>query len=96
VGVVLFAQILQKKTHFHENKHDGRYKHVVMLNQDSDNQEERNYNLRTHMKMNKNPTYKHDMDAKMKNKDTQKYIENHNQEYNERDTQIEIDFGGQE
>jgi hypothetical protein len=48
------------------------------------------------MKMNKNPTYKHDMDAKMKNKDTQKYIENHNQEYNERDTQIKIDFGGQE
>jgi hypothetical protein len=33
------------------------------------------------MEMNGNPTYKHGMDAKKKNKDTRKYVENHNQEY---------------
>jgi hypothetical protein len=51
-----------------------------MLNQDSDNQDE-NYILRTHMEMNGNPTYEHVMDAKKENKDTQKHVENHNQEY---------------
>jgi hypothetical protein len=40
-----------------------------MLNQDSDNQDERSYNLKTHMEMNKNPTYKHDMNTKKENKD---------------------------
>jgi translation initiation factor IF-3 len=30
------------------------------------------------MEMNENPTYEHDTNAKMKNKDIQKYIENHN------------------
>jgi hypothetical protein len=57
-----------------------------MLNQDSDNQDEKSYNLRTHMEMNENPIYKHDMNAKMKSKDTQKYVENHNQEYDETNT----------
>jgi hypothetical protein len=33
------------------------------------------------MEMNGNPTYEHDMDAKIENKDTQKYIKNHNQKY---------------
>jgi hypothetical protein len=46
------------------------------------------------MEMNENPTYEHDMDGKKRNKDTQKYIENHNQEYNE--TNTEIYFRGQE
>jgi hypothetical protein len=41
-----------------------------MLNQDSDKKDERNYILRTHMEMNENPTYEHDMDAKKGNKDT--------------------------
>ena len=60
----LSVQILKKETHLHENKHDGRHIYVEMLNRDNDNQNERNYNLRTHMEMNGNPTYKHDMDAK--------------------------------
>jgi hypothetical protein len=34
------------------------------------------------MEMNGNPTYEHGMDVKMESKDTQKYVENHNQEYN--------------
>jgi hypothetical protein len=53
-----------------------------MINQDNDNQDERNYTLRTHIEMNRNPTYEHGMDIKKENRDTQKYIENHNQEYN--------------
>jgi hypothetical protein len=72
-GVVVLYYLLRfhkKKTHLHETRHDRRYKHIEMLNQDSDNQDERSYNLKTHMEMNKNPTYKHDMDAKMKSKDT--------------------------
>jgi hypothetical protein len=31
--------------------------------------------------MKENPTYEHDTDAETKKKDTQKYVENHNQEY---------------
>lgn len=69
-GAVLFVWILQKETHLHETKHDGRQKHVEMLNQDSDNQDEKIYNLRTHMDMNKNPIYKHDMNVKIESKDT--------------------------
>jgi hypothetical protein len=65
---MLSIQNLQKKTHLHENKHDGRYKYVEMLNQNIDNQGERNYILRTHMKMNENSTYEHDMDVKKKKK----------------------------
>jgi hypothetical protein len=70
------------ETHFHENKHDGKHIYVETLNQDNDNQDERNYILRTHMKRNINSTYEHGIDAKKKkkNRDTQKYIENHNQE----------------
>ena len=50
-----------------------------MLNQDSNNQDERNYILITHMEMSENPTYhEHGMNARKENKDTQKYIENHN------------------
>jgi len=57
-----------------------------MLNQDSDNQDKKSYNLRTHMEINENPIYKHDMNTKMESKDTQKYVENHNQEYDETNT----------
>jgi hypothetical protein len=45
------------------------------------NQDEKNYTLRTHMEMNRNPTYEHGMDPKKENRDTQKYVENHNQVY---------------
>jgi hypothetical protein len=69
------------ETHFHENEYDGRYIYVEMLNQDNDNQNERNHILRTHMERNGNPTYEHGMDTKKENRDTQKYVENHNQEY---------------
>jgi hypothetical protein len=91
---VLSVQNLQKETHLHENKHDKRHKYVETLNQDNDNPNEKNYILRTYMEMNENPTYEHDMDGKKRNKDTQKYIENHNQEYNETNTKIY--FRGQE
>jgi hypothetical protein len=47
-----------------------------MLNQDSDNQDEMSYTLRTHMERNENPICEHDKDAKGENKDTQKYVEN--------------------
>jgi hypothetical protein len=43
---------------------------MLTLNQDSDNQGERNYILRSHMEMNVNLTYEHDMDAKKGNKNT--------------------------
>jgi hypothetical protein len=48
---------------------------MLTLNQDSDNQGERNYILRSHMEMNRNLTYEHDMDAKKGNKDTQNIID---------------------
>jgi hypothetical protein len=79
--VVLSVQILQKETYLHENEHDGRHKYIEMLNQDSDNQDEKNYILRTHIEMNGNPTNEHGMDTKKENKDNQKHVENHNQEY---------------
>jgi hypothetical protein len=85
-GVVLSIQILQKETDLHEKRHDWRYKHVEMLNQDSDNQDEKSYNLKTHIDMNKNPTYEHDIDTKMERKYTQKYAGNHDKEYDEKDT----------
>ena len=72
----------QTETHFHENEHDGRRIYIETLNQNNDNQDKRNYSLRTHMEMNGNPTYEHGMDVKKESKDTQKYVENHNQEYN--------------
>jgi hypothetical protein len=37
-----------------------------MLHRDKDNQDERNYILRTPIEMNRNPTYEHDMEAKKK------------------------------
>jgi hypothetical protein len=43
-----------------------------------------------------NLIFEHDMDAKRGKKDTQKYIENYNQEYDKTDTQMEIYFGEQE
>jgi len=67
---VLSIQNMQKEAHFYENEHDERHKYIEMLNQDSDKKDERNYILRTHMEMNENPTYEHDMDAKKGNKDT--------------------------
>jgi hypothetical protein len=48
------------------------------------------------MENNKNLTYEHDIDVKGGNKDTQKYTENYNQEYDETNTQREIYFGEQE
>jgi hypothetical protein len=36
-----------------------------------------NYTLRTHMERNGNPICEHDMDAKRRNKDTQKVAENY-------------------
>ena len=55
------------------------------------------YNLKTHKEKTENLIYEHDMDAKRENKDTQKYIENYNQEYyDETDTQTEIYFEEQE
>jgi hypothetical protein len=66
----LFVQILQKETHLHENEHDERHIYVEMLNRDDDNQDESNYNLRTHKEMNRNPTYEYGMNKKIENKDT--------------------------
>ena len=79
LGVMLVVQNLQKETYFHENKHDERHIYIERRNRDNDNQDARNYNLRTHKEMNENPTYKHDTDTETENKDNQKYIENHNQ-----------------
>jgi len=67
-----------------------------MLNQDNDNQVEMSYTLRTHMEKNENLICEHDIDAKGGNIDTQKYVENYNQEYDETDTQMEIYFREQE
>jgi len=39
-----------------------------MLDRDKDNQDERNYILRTPIEMNRNPTYEHDMKAKKENR----------------------------
>jgi hypothetical protein len=64
---VLSLQNLLKETHLHENKHDEIHKYVEMLSEDNNNQNEKNYILRTHMERNENPTYKHDMDAKKGN-----------------------------
>jgi hypothetical protein len=35
---------------------------------------------------NENPTYEHDMDVKMENKDTQRYTRSYNYEYDETNT----------
>jgi hypothetical protein len=86
----------QKERHFHENKHDKRHKYDEILNQDNNNQNGMSYILRTHMEKTGNLIFEHDMDAKKGNKDTQKYIENYNQEYDETYTQKEIYFGEQE
>ena len=68
--MTLFIQNLQKETYFYENEHNERHKYIETLNQDDNKKDERNYILRTHMEMNENPTYEHDMDAKKKNRDT--------------------------
>jgi hypothetical protein len=67
-----------------------------MLNQDNDNQDDMSYILRTHMERTGNLIYEHDIDSKRENKDTQKYIENYNQEYDKTDTQMEIYYEEQE
>jgi hypothetical protein len=66
---VFSVQNSQKERRLHENEHDERHKYVEMLNQDSDNQEEMSYTLRTHMERNINPICEHDIDAKRGNKD---------------------------
>jgi hypothetical protein len=62
----LFVQMLQKETHHHENEQDKSHVYIEMLHRDKDNQDERNYILRTPIEMNRNPTYEHDMEAKKK------------------------------
>jgi hypothetical protein len=96
LGYVLSVQSSQKERHFHENEHDERHKYDDKLNQDNDNQDEMSYILRTHMVKNGNPIYEHGMDTRRENKDTQKYAENYNKEYDETDTQTEIYFEEQE
>ena len=44
------------------------------------------YILRTHMEKNEIPICERGIDIKRKNKDTKKYAENNNQEYDETDT----------
>jgi len=46
-----------------------------------------NYTLKKHIERNGNPIYEHDMDAKRGNKNTQKFAENYNLEFDEIDTQ---------
>jgi hypothetical protein len=48
------------------------------------------------MVKNGNPICEHGMDARKENKDTQKYAESYNQEYNKTNTQMEIYFEEQE
>jgi hypothetical protein len=73
-------QICQREKHVHENRHDEIYKYVEMLCLDNDNQDEKSYSLKTHMERNKSLIYDYDRNAEMKNKDTQTYIINDNQE----------------
>ena len=68
---VLAVQNLQKERYFYENEHDERHKYDEMLNQDNNNQDGMSYILRTHMERTRNLIYKHDMDAKKGNRDTQ-------------------------
>ena len=48
LGVKLAVQNLQKETYFHENEYDERHIYVERRNRDNNNQDARNYNLRTH------------------------------------------------
>jgi hypothetical protein len=59
--------------------------------QDIDNQDVRNYIQKTHMERNENPIYDYYMDAEKKNKDTQRYAKNDNQETVEINNQTESD-----
>jgi hypothetical protein len=68
----------------------------LILSQDNNNQDEKNYILRTHVERNENPTYEHDMDVKMENKDTQRYARSYNYKYDETDTKTKIYFREQE
>ena len=86
------VQICQKKINVHENGHDKWHKYVEMWGQENDNQDKRSYCLKTHMKGTyflgqENQTSKR-VGIDTKSKDTQIYTENHNQEYDEKDTQI--------
>jgi len=51
---VLSVHNSQKEIYFHENEHDGRHKYDEMLNQESDNQDEMSYTLRTYIERNEN------------------------------------------
>jgi hypothetical protein len=68
LGVKLAVQNLQKETHFHDNEHDERHIYIERRNRDYNNQDARNYNLRTHKEINENPIYEHDTNAKTENK----------------------------
>ena len=70
LGVKLAVQNLQKETYFHENEYDERHIYVERRNRDNNNQDARNYNLRTHKEINENLIYEHDMTAKTENKNT--------------------------
>jgi len=93
---MLPVQTSQKERHFHENEHDGSHKYNEILNQDNDNQDRMSYSLKTHKEKTGNLIYEHDMDTKMGNKDTQKYVGSYNQECDETDIQTEMYFGEQE
>ena len=84
------------ETHVHGSGHDEKYKYGEMQCQNIDNQDVRNYIQRTHIERNKNPIYDYYMDAEKKNKDTQKYAENDNQETGEINNQTESDGQEQE
>jgi hypothetical protein len=77
---------------FMKNRDDERYKCVEMHCQNIDNQGEMSCYQKTHMERNKNPVYR----AKKKNRDTQKYIKNDNQETVETNNQTRIYLQEQE
>jgi hypothetical protein len=80
---------------FMKNRDDERYKCVEMHCQNIDNQGERSCYQKTHMERNKNPVYDC-YRAKKKNRDTQKYIKNDNQETVETNNQTRIYLQEQE
>ena len=96
LGYVLSVKSSKKERYFHENKHDERHKYDDKLNQDNDKQDEMSYILRTHVVKNGNPICEHGMDTIRENKDTWKYVENYNHEYDETNTQKGIYFEEQE
>jgi hypothetical protein len=77
--------------HVHGSGHDEKYKYCKMQCQNSDNQDARNYNQRTHRERNENLIYDYYIDAENENTDTQKYAKNDNQKTVELNNQTKID-----